>query len=105
MDADRSDAGPSSRFAQRSSSHGGWLATPARRWPPPQPSSAREEGLFICPGGEVVAMAHFSALLGRPVCDAAGQPVGKLVDLIVPADIDYPPIQALVAEPRRGVRV
>ncbi|HEY7062024.1 MAG TPA: CBS domain-containing protein [Chloroflexota bacterium] len=50
-------------------------------------------------------MAHFSALLGRPVCDAAGQPVGKLVDLIVPADTDYPAIQALVAEPRHGERV
>src|SRR5581483_2652728 len=50
-------------------------------------------------------MAHFSTLLGRPVCDAAGQPVGKLVDLIVPADTDYPAIQALVAQPRRGERV
>ncbi|HLH22731.1 MAG TPA: CBS domain-containing protein [Chloroflexota bacterium] len=50
-------------------------------------------------------MAHFSTLLGRPVCDAAGQTVGKLVDLIVPADTDYPAIQALVAQPRRGERV
>ena len=50
-------------------------------------------------------MAHFSTLLGRPVCDAAGHPVGKLVDLIVPADTDYPAIQALVAQPRQGPRV
>jgi magnesium transporter len=50
-------------------------------------------------------MAHFSTLLGRPVCDAAGQTVGKLVDLVVPADTDYPAIQALVAQPRRGERM
>jgi magnesium transporter len=50
-------------------------------------------------------MAHFSTLLGRPVRDAAGQTVGKLVDLIVPADTDYPAIQALVAQPRQGERV
>jgi CBS domain-containing protein/sporulation protein YlmC with PRC-barrel domain len=61
--------------------------------------------VFILPWWEVVAMAHFSTLLGRPVCDAAGQTVGKLVDLVVPADTDYPAIQALVAQPRRGERV
>jgi CBS domain-containing protein/sporulation protein YlmC with PRC-barrel domain len=49
-------------------------------------------------------MAYFSALLGRAVYDAAGSTVGKLVDLVVPADTDYPAIQALVVERRRGER-
>ncbi|HZU07726.1 MAG TPA: CBS domain-containing protein [Chloroflexota bacterium] len=49
-------------------------------------------------------MAYFSTLLGRPVHDATGRRVGKLVDLIVPAATDYPPVRALVVEPRRGDR-
>ena len=43
-------------------------------------------------------MAYFSTLIGRPVCDARGEPVGKLVDLLAPAAVDYPSIDALVVE-------
>jgi magnesium transporter len=54
---------------------------------------------------EVVTMAYFSTLLGRPVCDARGEPVGKLVDLLAPAATDYPSIEALAVQPRHGERV
>src|SRR4051812_46315377 len=47
-------------------------------------------------------MAYFSALMGRSVCDATGQRLGKLVDLVVPAATDYPPIQALAVQERHG---
>src|SRR6266851_8523788 len=49
-------------------------------------------------------MAYFSTLLGRPVCDAHGQPVGKLVDLLAPSATDYPSIEALSVQPRHGER-
>jgi sporulation protein YlmC with PRC-barrel domain len=50
----------------------------------------------------VVTLAYFSTLVGRPVCDARGERVGKLVDLLVPADTDYPAIEALAVVPHRG---
>ena len=47
-------------------------------------------------------MAYFSTLIGRPVCDARGERVGKLVDLLAPAATDYPSVDALAVESRRG---
>src|SRR5579885_1102808 len=47
-------------------------------------------------------MAYFSTLIGRPVCDARGERIGKLVDLLAPAATDYPSIDALAVEAGRG---
>lgn len=40
-------------------------------------------------------MPFMSELLGRPVRDAAGRIVGKLTDIIVPGDVDYPTVRAV----------
>ena len=50
-------------------------------------------------------MPFLSELLGRPVVDAAGQRLGKLADLIVPAAVDYPVVKALVVADGRQRRL
>lgn len=40
-------------------------------------------------------MPFVSELLGRPVRDAAGRIVGKLTDIIVPGEVDYPTVRAV----------
>lgn len=47
-------------------------------------------------------MALLSDLLGRPVADAQGQSIGKLADLLVPANEDYPAIVAVAIKPAHG---
>jgi magnesium transporter len=47
-------------------------------------------------------MQYVSELLGAPVRDAAGRVVGKVTDLLVPADTDYPAVDAVALKPSRG---
>jgi sporulation protein YlmC with PRC-barrel domain len=47
-------------------------------------------------------MQYVSELLGAAVRDPAGQVVGKVADLLVPADADYPAIEAVALKPARG---
>ena len=47
-------------------------------------------------------MQYVSELLGAPVRDPAGRVVGKVTDLLVPADADYPAIEAVSLKPARG---
>ena len=47
-------------------------------------------------------MQYVSELLGAPVRDPAGRVVGKVADLLVPADADYPAIEAVALKPPRG---
>ena len=49
-------------------------------------------------------MPYLSEMLDRPVADASGQEVGRLVDLIVPADVDYPAVAAAVLRGDAGER-
>lgn len=47
-------------------------------------------------------MPYLSEVIGRPVRDAAGQVVGRLADLIVPAEVDFPPVTALAIKRPEG---
>jgi magnesium transporter len=47
-------------------------------------------------------MQYVSELLGRPVRDPDGHVVGKLSDLLVPADADYPAVEAVSLKSPRG---
>jgi CBS domain-containing protein/sporulation protein YlmC with PRC-barrel domain len=48
-------------------------------------------------------MPYVSELLGAPVRDPAGRVVGKVDDLLVPADAEYPAVEAVALKPaRRG---
>jgi CBS domain-containing protein/sporulation protein YlmC with PRC-barrel domain len=47
-------------------------------------------------------MQYVSELLGAPVRDPNGRVVGKVADLLVPADADYPAIDAVALKPAHG---
>ena len=47
-------------------------------------------------------MQYVSELIGAPVRDPAGRVVARVVDLLVPADADYPAVEALSLKPRKG---
>jgi magnesium transporter len=47
-------------------------------------------------------MQYVSELIGASVRDPHGQVVARVTDLLVPADADYPAIDALSLKPRRG---
>lgn len=45
---------------------------------------------------------YVSQLLGAPVREPNGRVIGKVADLLVPADTDYPTVNALCVKPGRG---
>ena len=47
-------------------------------------------------------MQYVSELIGASVRDPAGHVVARVVDLLVPADADYPAVEALSLKPRKG---
>jgi magnesium transporter len=47
-------------------------------------------------------MQYVSELLGTPVRDPYGRVVAKVADLLVPADADYPPVEAVALKTSRG---
>ena len=47
-------------------------------------------------------MQYVSELIGAPVRDPAGRVVARVTDLLVPADADYPAVEALSLKPRKG---
>src|SRR6184192_2566541 len=47
-------------------------------------------------------MPYLSELLDQPVCDAGGRVVARLVDLVVPGDVDYPAVAAAVLHRPQG---
>ena len=47
-------------------------------------------------------MQYVSELIGAPVRDPDGRVVAKVADLLVPADADYPMVEALALKPSRG---
>lgn len=51
-----------------------------------------------------VATVYLSELLGAPVRDVSGRAVGRVADLIAPADTDYPAIAGLAVKTGGGVR-
>jgi CBS domain-containing protein len=50
-------------------------------------------------------MQYLSELIGAPVRDPAGRIVARVADLLVPADADYPAIDALALKPPKGERL
>ena len=48
-------------------------------------------------------MPYASELLGRPVRDPTGEVVGRLSDIIVPGDVDYPTVTVAVDRERAGL--
>jgi len=47
-------------------------------------------------------MQYVSELIGSPVRDPDGRVIGKVADLLVPADADYPAVDALAIKPPKG---
>jgi magnesium transporter len=47
-------------------------------------------------------MQYVSQLIGSPVLDSDGRVVAKITDLLVPADADYPAVDALALKPPKG---
>src|SRR5438045_6461795 len=47
-------------------------------------------------------MQYVSELIGSPVRDPDGRVVAKIADLLVPADADYPAVDALALKPPKG---
>ncbi len=47
-------------------------------------------------------MPFLSEVLGKTAFDSQKQPVGKVVDVVVPGDADYPEVRALEIRPARG---
>jgi CBS domain-containing protein len=47
-------------------------------------------------------MQYVSELIGAPVRDPDGHIVARVADLLVPADADYPAVEALSLRPRKG---
>jgi CBS domain-containing protein len=47
-------------------------------------------------------MQYVSELIGAPVRDPDGHVVARVADLLVPADADYPPVEALALKPSVG---
>ena len=47
-------------------------------------------------------MQYVSELIGASVRDPAGRVVARVIDLLVPADADYPAVEALSLKPRKG---
>jgi magnesium transporter len=47
-------------------------------------------------------MQYVSELIGSPVRDPDGRVIGKIADLLVPADADYPAVDALALKPPKG---
>ena len=47
-------------------------------------------------------MQYISELIGSPVRDPDGKVVAKVADLLVPADADYPAVDALALKPPKG---
>jgi magnesium transporter len=47
-------------------------------------------------------MQYVSELIGAPVRDPDGHVVARVADLLVPADADYPAVEALALKPRSG---
>jgi len=47
-------------------------------------------------------MAYVSELIGAPVRDPDGRVVAKITDLLVPADADYPAVDAVSLKPAKG---
>jgi magnesium transporter len=50
-------------------------------------------------------MQYLSELIGAPVRDPAGRIVARVTDLLVPADADYPAIDALALKASKGNRI
>jgi magnesium transporter len=50
-------------------------------------------------------MQYLSELIGAPVRDPAGRIVARVTDLLVPADADYPAVDALALKPSKGERL
>jgi CBS domain-containing protein len=49
-------------------------------------------------------MQYVSELIGAPVRDPDGRVVAKVADLLVPADADYPTVEAVALKPSKGER-
>src|SRR4051812_34471979 len=47
-------------------------------------------------------MQYVSELIGAPVRDQDGHVVGRITDLLVPADADYPAVEAVALKPAHG---
>src|SRR5215470_3588727 len=47
-------------------------------------------------------MQYISELIGSPVRDPDGKIIAKVADLLVPADADYPAVEALALKPPKG---
>ncbi len=47
-------------------------------------------------------MQYISELIGSPVRDPDGKVIAKVADLLVPADADYPAVEALALKPPKG---
>src|SRR4051794_941538 len=47
-------------------------------------------------------MQYVSELIGAPVRDQDGHIVARVADLLVPADADYPAVEAVALKPSRG---
>ncbi len=47
-------------------------------------------------------MQYVSELIGAPVRDPAGRVVARVADLLVPADADYPAVDAVALKPTGG---
>jgi hypothetical protein len=47
-------------------------------------------------------MQYVSELIGSPVRDPDGRVVARVADLLVPADADYPAVDALALKPPKG---
>src|SRR3954466_12543376 len=47
-------------------------------------------------------MQYVSELIGAPVRDPAGRVVARVADLLVPADADYPAVDAVALKPAKG---
>src|SRR4051794_36851696 len=47
-------------------------------------------------------MPYVSELIGAPIRDQDGHVVGRVTDLLVPVDADYPAIEAIALKPDHG---
>jgi flagellar motility protein MotE (MotC chaperone)/sporulation protein YlmC with PRC-barrel domain len=47
-------------------------------------------------------MQYVSELIGAPIRDQDGHVVGRITDLLVPADADYPAVEAVALKPQHG---
>ncbi len=64
-------------------------------------TAERSPGMPTAPADEVKMQFYLSQVVGRPVRDPQGEPIGKVADLIVAIGDRYPPVTGLVVSTDR----